>query len=146
MKRYGKNFWVTLFLKQNDYHKHSVLGHTLKLAYLTLKLKPKFFLAALLHDIGKPLVAFQDDKDKVKGTYSFTNHEEISYQIIKNWNISDYTKKLVRYHYVLRGLKKAIQKGDINKSKRYQKIIDSLSPDFIKDLIQFQAIDDLAKD
>ena len=35
--------------------------------------------AAFLHDIGKPYVAFQNEKDKQIGEYSFFNHEEMIY-------------------------------------------------------------------
>jgi len=55
-------------------------------------------LAGLLHDIGKPVVAYQKEEDIALGEYSFTDHEEMSYLIIKDWKfVSDYTKKLVRY-------------------------------------------------
>ncbi len=101
--------------------------------------------AAILHDIAKPLCAFQDDKDKLNNTYSFTNHEELSYQIIKNWYISDYTKKLVRYHYLIRGMKKAQEKDNIERYNRMKRQYDKLSEKEIKDLKIFLALDDGAK-
>ena len=59
--------------------------HTLALVYHAIRAKEyKMITAGLLHDIGKPLVAYQDEKDKLTGEYSFTNHEEISYQLITN--------------------------------------------------------------
>ena len=64
-------------------------------------------VAGLLHDIGKPIIAYQDKEDKITNEYSFHNHEELSYQIIKNWKVSSYTKQLVRYHYLIRGMSKA---------------------------------------
>ena len=96
-----KNFFITLFFKQNSHHRHSVLIHTLKVFWFSMSYGIfKFCAAALLHDIGKPFVATKDEDDY---GYSFTNHEEKSYQIIKNWPfISDYTKNIVRYHYLTR--------------------------------------------
>lgn len=102
-------------------------------------------LAGLLHDIGKPYVAFQDEEDKITGEYSFHNHEEISYHLIKNWPISTYTKKLVRYHYLIRGMKKAKEKKLFSKYKRLKKIYENLDSNFIKDLEIFLECDDLGK-
>lgn len=142
-----KEFLITLFLKQNKWHKHSVLIHTLRLVQECIKAKRyDFILAGLLHDIGKPYSAFQDEKDKLNGTYSFTNHEEISYSLIKNWKINNKTKILVRYHYLLRGYEKALEKGLIKKANRYKRIIDKLDEDLLEDLKVFQSLDDLAKD
>ena len=146
MKRYGKAFWITLLLKQNNWHKHSVLGHTLKVTWELIKVKKyNLIAAALLHDIGKPLVAYQDDKDKITGEYSFHNHEEVSWYIIKDWPISDYTKEIVRHHYLIRGMKKAKEKGDFAKYRRQRKIWDKLSLDFKKDLGIFLKADDKGK-
>lgn len=101
--------------------------------------------AAILHDIGKPIIAFQDEKDKTKGEYSFHNHEEVSYQIIKNWKISAYTKKLVRYHYLIRGMSKAKKKNQIGKYNRMRRSYDKLDSTFKKELKLFMKFDDLAK-
>jgi len=147
MKRYGKAFWTTLFWKQNKWHKHSVLGHTLKVTWELIKIKRyDLVLAGILHDIGKPLSAYQDDKDKITGEYSFTNHEEFSWHLIKNINwISDYTKDIVRYHYLIRGMKKAKEKGKFAKYRRLRKIWDTLDTGFKKDLGVFLKCDDLGK-
>lgn len=142
-----KNFFMTLFVKQNKWHKHSVLGHTLRLVQECIKAKRyDFILAGLLHDIAKPLSAIQDSKDKLQGTYSFPNHEELGYQIIKNWWVSDKTKTLVRYHYLLRGYEKSLEKGLIGKANRYKRIINKLDDNLMKDLELFQKLDDIAKD
>jgi len=101
--------------------------------------------AAVLHDIGKPIIAFQDEKDKTTGEYSFHNHEELSYQIIKNWKISTYTKNLVRFHYLIRGMSKAKQRNQIGKYKRMKRSYDSLDDNFRKELKLFMKFDDLAK-
>ena len=97
-----KSFFTTLFLTQNNHHRYSVLGHTSKLVWLVLKDgRYDFLAAALLHDVGKPLVAYQDEKDKTTGEYSFTNHEEISYHAIKHWPfVNQTTKSLVRYQNI----------------------------------------------
>jgi HD superfamily phosphohydrolase len=142
----GKAFWVTLLWKQNKWHKFSVLGHTLAVCtHLLINKKYKMIPAGLLHDIGKPYVAYQDEEDILTNEYSFTNHEEISYHIIKNWKISNYTKDLVRYHYLYRGMEKAKEKGNFAKFRRLYKIWDKLSPEFKNDLKEFQKYDDLGK-
>ena len=141
-----KEFFITLFLKQNNWHKYSVLNHTLALVIHAIKHKQyKMIPAALLHDIGKPLTAFQDEKDKTTGEYSFHNHEELSYQIIKKWKISSYTKDLVRYHYLIRGMSKAKQRDQIGKYNRMKRSYDKLDSSFKKELKLFMKFDDLAK-
>ena len=143
---FRKEFFITLFIKQNNYHRYGVLGHTLSLVYHALKSKRyDMICAGLLHDIGKPIIAYQDEKDKTTGEYSFHNHEEISYQIIKNWKISVFTKKLVRYHYLIRGMQKAKEKNDIGKYNRMKRYYEKLDEDFIKELKVFMKFDDLAK-
>jgi len=123
-----------------------VFNHTLALVIHAIKDKQyRMIPAALLHDIGKPVIAFQDEKDKTTGEYSFHNHEELSYQIIKNWKISSYTKDLVRYHYLIRGMSKAKQRNQIGKYKRMKRSYDSLDSSFTKELKLFMKFDDLAK-
>jgi len=146
-KIFRKIFWITLFWKQNEWHQHSVLGHTLKVVWHILKNREFQMLSAgFLHDIGKPIVAFQDEGDRLTGEYSFTNHEEISYQLIKKVPfISEYTKKLVRYHYLIRGMEVSKRKGREAKYKRMKRIYDELNETFIKDLEKFIVFDDLSK-
>ena len=152
----NKYFFTTLFVKQNRYHKHSVLVHTLKVVLGVIATsKDKLFTAAWLHDIGNPLVATLDENGK---EFSFTNHEEKSYQIIKNWPfISKYTKDIVRYHYIRRRIEKDSKKlsegkasanGDpITKESVEEmiKLYNSFSFEFKKDLRIFQILDDNAK-
>ncbi|MCT7566710.1 hypothetical protein N5T96_10205 [Aliarcobacter butzleri] len=67
---FRKEFFITLFLKQNKYHRFGVLLHTLALVKNTIKYKNyKMIAAAFLHDIGKSIIAFQDEKDKITGEY-----------------------------------------------------------------------------
>lgn len=142
-----KEFFITLFWKQNKWHKHGVFMHTLRLVQECVKAKRyDFVVAGLLHDIAKPLSAFQDEKDKLEGTYSFHNHEELGYQVIKNWYLTDKTKLLVRYHYLLRGKSKAEEKGLMSKARRYERIINGLDKEMLDDLYLFQKLDDIAKD
>ena len=101
--------------------------------------------AGFLHDIGKPYVAFQDEKDKITNEYSFHNHEEISYHIIKNWKVSQYTKNLVRYHYLLRGMQKAQEKNHLGRYNRMKRAFDKLDISFVKELELFMKFDDLGK-
>lgn len=141
-----KEFLITLLFKQNKWHKYSVLVHTLALISHAIKNKQyKMIPAAILHDIGKPLIAFQDENDKLTGEYSFHNHEELSYQIIKKWNVSDYTKSLVRNHYLIRGMSKAQEKEQIGKYNRMKRNYDKLDESFKEELILFMKLDDLAK-
>jgi len=142
----SKPFLETLFIKQNHHHKHSVLGHTLKVVYYAFKSKQyKFIIPALLHDIGKPYVAYQDEKDKIRNTWSFTNHEEFSWFIIRNWPVSDYVKSIVRNHYLIRDMYLSEKN---NKMKRYNRLLkrwNKLDDNLKKDLEAFAVLDDLAK-
>lgn len=140
-------FFITLFWKQNSHHKHGVLVHTLKVTYFLIKKKQyNMIMAGLLHDIGKPFVAYQKPEDILKNEYSFTDHEEKSYQIIKNWLfISDYTKQLVRWHYLIRKRSKANKKNNIEEVEQCDNILNSFSIDFQKDLYTFLKCDDLGK-
>ncbi len=146
-KIFSKPFLDSLFFTQNKWHQHGVLLHTLKVVYYTLKHGNfKMLAAALLHDIGKPFVAFKkDEEDREFDEWSFTDHEEKSYQIIKNWPfISDYTKDLVRYHYLIRDLKKS-KKEDLERYAQKKPIWDALDDDLKKDLELFLHYDDLGK-
>ena len=102
--------------------------------------------AALLHDIGKPFVAFKkDEEDWDFDEWSFTDHEERSYQIIKNWPfLSDYTKNLVRYHYLIRDIRKS-KKEDLARFAQKKAIWDKLDDAFKADLERFLRYDDLGK-
>lgn len=142
-----KEFFITLLIKQNKWHRFGVFVHTLALVVHLIKAKKyKMIPAGFLHDIGKPYVVFQNEKDKKTGEYSFHNHEEISYHLIKNSNISTYTKNLVRCHYLIRGMQKAKEKNHQGRYKRMKRIFESLDDDFIEDLKLFMKFDDMAKE
>lgn len=143
---FSKPFLRSLFIIQNEWHQHGVLVHSLRVFWNVLKSGEfKFLAAALLHDIGKPFVAYQKPKDIEYQQYSFTDHEERSYQIIKNWPfISKYTKELVRYHYLIRDISKHKTKEPL-RSQAKEKIWMSLSHDMQNDLKRFMIYDDLAK-
>lgn len=142
-----KAFLTTMFIKQNKYHAHSVIGHTIKVAYeLAKKGRWDLVPAGILHDIAKPLSAYQDQEDLITGEYSFTNHEVFGYLVIKDCLfISDYTKNIVRYHYIIRGMHKAKLKDDLPKYRRLKRIWNGLSDNFKADLGIFLAADDLGK-
>jgi hypothetical protein len=144
---FKRDFFISLFWKQNKWHNHGVFIHTLLVVFYALKDKNyKMVPAAFLHDIGKPFCVYRDEEDLKTGEYSFTNHEEISYQFIKNSNIiSSYTKNLVRYHYLLRGMSNAKRKNQLGKYNRMKRIFDTLGKDFVNDLEIFLVYDDLAK-
>ncbi len=146
-KIFSKAFWDSLVFTQNKWHQHGVLLHTLRVVYYTLKHGDfKMLAAALLHDIGKPFSAFKkDQEDWDYDEWSFTDHEEKSYQIIKNWPfLSDYTKNLVRYHYLIRDMKKS-KKEDLARYAKKKEIWESLDDDFKEDLQRFLKYDDLGK-
>lgn len=144
---FSKEYLDALFFTQNKWHEHGVLLHTLRVVYYTLKAKEfKMLGVALFHDIGKPSTAFVKDKEDEKyGEYSFTDHEERSYQIIKNWFfLSQYTKEMVRYHYLIRDIKKSL----IENKPRYEKkkkIWDSLCTEMHQNLALFLEFDDKGK-
>lgn len=67
-----KFFFISLFWKQNKWHKHGVFIHTLRVVYYTFKGKEyRMIPAALLHDIGKPFVAYIREGEK---DLSFIDH------------------------------------------------------------------------
>ena len=144
---FSRAFLKSLFFTQNKWHQHGVLLHTLRVTCYIIKAREfKFFAAGLLHDIGKPFCAYKKDEEDIEfDEYSFTDHEERSYEIIKNWFfISEYTKNIVRYHYLIRDLKKS-KKEDLPRYERKKKIWDALSLDMKKDLAEFIRYDDLGK-
>ena len=141
-----KAFFITTFVKQNKWHSSSVLGHTLKVTYQAIKHKDyRFIIPALLHDIGKPLVAFQDESDIINDTYSFTDHEEKSYQLIKDLPFSDWTKNVVRWHYLIQDIKKCKEKGKLERYEEKRIIWNSLDEDLKKDIQTFFEYDSLGK-
>ena len=146
MRVLKKNFWKSLLYKQNKWHKHGVFIHTLKVTYHLIKNKDyDLVLAGLLHDIGKPFSAHQKLEDVATNELSFTNHEEMSWYLIKDWKISDYTKNIVRYHYILRDLELTKKKGNYARFNRLSKKYERFSLEFKADLKRFQIADDLGK-
>ncbi len=144
---YSKAFWETLILKQNKWHRHGVLIHTLKVVYQVLKAKDYRFLAtAFFHDLGKPIVAFRDEEDMITQEYSFRDHEEKSYLIVKNWPIlSSWSKDMIRFHYLIRDRINSKKKGHLTRLAKLDAAWDKLSPEFIKDLELFLIYDDKGK-
>ena len=101
--------------------------------------------AGLLRDIGKPFSAHQKEEDIINKEYSFTDHEELSFRIIKKIPfISDYTKNLVRWHYLIRRIDKARKKG-LEEYIYLKGIFVGLDPEFRKELGIFLKCDDLGK-
>lgn len=146
-KFFSKVFLRTLFIKQNEHHRYGVLLHTLKVTYATIKYKDyRFIIPALLHDVGKPVVAYQKEEDILKDEYSFTNHEEISYQMVKNMPfLSQWSKDIIRFHYIIRDRMKCKKKGSIKRLNRLNKQWDNFDKEFIKDLQVFLKYDDYGK-
>lgn len=146
-KFFSYAFLDSLFFTQNKWHQHGIFVHTLRVTYYTLKAGEfKLFAAGLLHDIGKPSTAFKkDEEDYEFNEWSFTDHEERSYEVIKNWPcISEYTKKIVRYHYLIRDIKKS-KKEDLERYAKKQAIWETLDEEMQKDLYRFLSYDDAGK-
>jgi len=103
-------------------------------------------MAAILHDFGKPVTAFKKDAEDIEfNEYSFTDHEEVSYKIIKNYPfVSQYTKNIVRYHYLIRDIKKS-KTEDLPRYAEKKLIWDSLDDEMHKDLELFLVCDDAGK-
>jgi len=144
---FSKAFLESLFFTQNKWHQHGVFLHTLRVTYYALKSGNfRFFAAGLLHDVGKPFTAFKKDEEDFEfNEWSFTDHEEKSYQIIKNWTfISEYTKQVVRYHYLIRDIKKS-KKENLQRYTQKQAIWESLDDNMHADLALFLNYDDLGK-
>lgn len=144
---FSKPFLKSLFFTQNKWHQHGVLLHTLRVVYHVIKAKDFTLLpAAILHDVGKPFVAFvKDDEDREFNEYSFTDHEEMSYQLIKNIPfISKHTKELVRYHYLIRDIKKS-KTEDLQRYEVKKAIWDKLDDEMKVELERFLIYDDLGK-
>ncbi len=143
----SKPFLKSLFFTQNKWHQHGVFLHTLRVTYYAIKARDYALVpAALLHDIGKPSVAYVKDEEDIEfHEYSFTDHEEMSYQIIKNWSfISEHTKKIVRYHYLIRDIKKS-KTEDFKRYEIKKAIWESLDDAMKEELIRFLLYDDLGK-
>lgn len=144
-----KKFWtilLTTFWKQNSYHQHGVLVHTLRVTWELFKHGHyKMIAAGLLHDLGKPGSAHQKPEDIINNEFSFTDHEEASFLLIKDWPlVSDYTKNLVRHHYLIRRMSKAKAKG-LAEYNTLKATWDSFTPEFKEDLARFLKCDDLGK-
>ena len=144
---FDKTFWITLFWKQNKYHVHGVFVHTMRVLYNVIKYRDyKFIAAAIFHDIGKPFSAYQKEEDIINKEYSFTDHEEYSYQIVKNWFfLSNWTKDVIRYHYIIRDIKKCKKKNDLKRLEKKETIFKTFDENFIQDLEKFLIYDDLGK-
>ena len=144
---FSKNYLKSLFFVQNKWHQHGILVHTLRVVYYTLKSKEfKMLGTAFFHDIGKASTAFvKDEEDRKYNEYSFTDHEERSYEIIKNWYfLSEYTKNMVRYHYLIRDIYLSKTRDELRYKKK--KIIwESLSQSMRNDLNVFLILDDKGK-
>ncbi len=146
-KIWSKAFLSSLFIIQNKWHQHGVLVHTLRVTYYCIKAGEfRMIGAGLLHDVGKPFTAFKKDtEDDEFGEWSFTDHEERSYQIIKNWPfISEYTKHLVRYHYLIRDIKKS-KKENPERYAQKSLIWETLDEKMHEDLYRFLSYDDAGK-
>jgi len=88
-------------INQNQYHDEQVYDHLLACCDAIPKNRPLLRLAALLHDVGKPITKAG------KGKHStFYNHEVVGAEIAYNWakqykfsaKDCEYLSKIVRFH------------------------------------------------
>jgi hypothetical protein len=137
---FTKKFWHTLLFKQNNQYPYGIIIYNIKTLWNILKNKDyRFIPVALLHTIGKPFAAYQTQKDIINKEYSFTDHEEVSYQIIQNYSfINQWTKDMVRYHNLLNIINTNEQNNASHKNQHYKKIHWELDDSFIDDLKQFE--------
>ena len=141
-----KTILITTFWHQNSHHAHGIFFHTVRVTWEVIKARQwRMIPCGLIHDFGKPGSAHQKPEDLIDNSFSFTDHEELSFEIIKNWPfISDYTKRLVRYHYLIRRMSKAKKKG-LAEYDTLKATYDGFTEDFKKDLSIFLRCDDLGK-
>jgi poly(A) polymerase/tRNA nucleotidyltransferase (CCA-adding enzyme) len=101
LKKYFPELEACYGVKQNQYHKYDVYHHLIYSCDAAVK-RLDIRLAALMHDIGKPVC-----KKKIQdGDWVFYNHEivstDIAYQTLKRWDVEwPLVRKvtlLIRYH------------------------------------------------
>jgi CRISPR/Cas system-associated endonuclease Cas3-HD len=141
-----KHILITLFWRQNNYHQHGVLFHTLRVTFEVIKSgHHRMIPAGLLHDIGKPFCAIQKPEDIINNEWSFTDHETYSWQLIRSIPfISEYTKQLVRYHYIIRRMAKTKEKG-MTEYLELKKEWDLIPKEMQKEIALFMKLDDRGK-
>ncbi len=120
--------------------------HTLNVVYNVFQRRLyRMIPAAFLHDISKSFVAYQKPEDILVNEYSFTDHEEKSYEMIRNLRgVSNYTKNLVRYHYLIRDMEKCWENNKIRYTEK-NKVWNGLNSHFQQELKKFLKCDDAAK-
>lgn len=123
------------FVQNTPYHDKDVLEHILCVLDQT-RPKLELRLAALLHDIAKPLSHTFDEK----GISHFYGHEKtsasMSIEILKRLKYSnstiDYVYKLVRYHLL---------KSEEIKEKAVKRFINNVGKDKLEDIFELQIAD-----
>ena len=128
----------TGFDQHNEWHKYDVFEHTLHVVD-NVDTNIVLRLAALFHDIGKPL-AYQEDEN---GVGHFHGHWEISKKMFDQFatsykidpEISSMTSKLIYYH--------DLNIGKLN-DKQIKKLYDELGLDGIELLFKLKKADLLA--
>jgi tRNA nucleotidyltransferase (CCA-adding enzyme) len=126
------------FEQQSKYHIYDVYLHSIMVAQ-SIENKPYFKLAALLHDIGKPITFTIDEE----GTGHFYGHAEesvrIADDILSRLKLDNYTKErvleLIKYHDTL------IQESD----KGVKRWLNRLTPDLFFDLPELKRADKMAQ-
>ncbi len=123
--------------KQNKYHKYDVLEHIFRVVEATPHTKPLLRMAALLHDVGKPVTC----KDYNTPDASFHNHEfigaDMSATILNDLKFSskeiDYITTMIRCHMF--GYRQEMKDSAI------RRLMGRVGKERIPDLIQIKYAD-----
>ncbi len=124
--------------RQNQYHRYTILKHTLKTVDY-VKTDPLLRVTALLHDIAKPRI-----RKKIEGTWRFHGHEKASAllaeEIMKRLKFSDKmiqdVTHLIKNHLI--GYNSEWSDAAV------RRLIKRVGTDFIGDLVVFRKADILA--
>lgn len=100
LKKHLPELEACIGVEQNRFHRYDVYHHLLYSCDAAVK-KLDIRLAALFHDIGKPLCRFKSGED-----WAFYNHEiastKIAYHVFQRWGLDQNLIKkvtlLIRYH------------------------------------------------
>ena len=131
------------FDQNNTYHNHDLWYHSMHtVVYLPRDINDDvLYLAALLHDIGKPISITIIEEDP---NYHFYGHQEISYEIVKGSGIVDLMREESYSDRDIAKLLYYIRYHDYkmsDKRKHLRKHLNFLTMDEFRCLMQLQIAD-----
>jgi len=124
--------------RQNQYHRYTILKHTLKTVDY-VKTDPLLRVTALLHDIAKPRI-----RKKIEGTWRFHGHEKASALLAE-----EIMKRLKFSNKMIQDVTHLIKNHLIGYNSQWsdaavRRLIKRVGTDFIGDLVVFRKADILA--